>query len=378
MRGHVRKRGKKYSIVVYLGTDDLTGKTKYKWFSGYDSKRTAEDDLPNKLKEVSIGLHQYALHETIESYFTQWLKIKSKEVQESTLESYENRMKRQVIPTLGSVRLEKLTPRHLRELYNRMQSGDKPLSNRTVEYTHVIINMMLEQAVADKVIPHNPAKSVKPPRPQRKEMLIWSFEDIAIFWQVARNGEPRYCTAFYLAAMTGMRKSEVLGLRWSDIDFDGQSLTVRQRLAVIRGELKFGPPKSKSSRRTIAISEEDVAELKRHRSEQTKERLVFDGVWQDNDLVIARFDGRPVSPSTLSDAWERILSATDLPRLTPHGLRHTHVSLLLAAGENLKAISERVGHYSAAFTLDTYAHSLPAAHRQLATTFSDQLRDKNR
>jgi len=373
MRGHVRKRGNKWCIVLYLGYDDVKGKHQYKWFSGYDTRKIAEADLPNKLQEAQQGLYSVGAEiETIESLMKYMLEAKSSQVRASTLESYERPIQNHIIPGIGKIKVNKLTPRRLRSFYTSLQD-EKHLSNRSVELIHTLIHMGLKQAVADGIIAHNVADRVKPPRPDTQEASVWTLEQVIHFLDIAKREEPRYFIGFYLAAMTGMRKSEILALRWHDLNWDTNSLTVKQRLARVKRKPDFGPPKSKKSRRVIDLTEDDMNELKRQQERQDRDRHNADTLYTDNDLVLCKPDGRPLHPRTLDDAWYRALKASELPPITFHGLRHTHITLLLEQGENIKVISERAGHYAASFTMDKYAHVLPTIQRQAADHLSDRI-----
>ena len=179
-------------------------------------------------------------------------------------------------------------------------------------------------------------------------------------------GGDRLCAAWHLAAATGMRRGEVLGLRWQDVDLDASRVAVRQTLISIRYRLSFGTPKTAKGRRLIALDDRTVAELKRHRKAQLQERLAFGPGYSDADLVFVREDGSPVHPDLFSDYFEKHARRLGLPRIRLHDLRHTHATLALQAGVNPKVISERLGHATVAFTLDRYAHCVPAMEEEAA------------
>ncbi len=195
-------------------------------------------------------------------------------------------------------------------------------------------------------------------------MKSWSASELATFLKVIN--EHRFHVAFHLASMTGMRRGEVLGLRWQDIDFGASRLAVRQSLVSVAYEIKLSSPKSHQAR-TIDLDRETMQLLIVHKEAQREEATSWGLGYQVSDLVFRSADGSPIHPDSFSQAFEVVVRNSRLPRIRLHDLRHTHASLALSAGVPVKVISERLGHESPAFTLKQYAHVIPGMQAEAAS-----------
>ncbi|HEU0130300.1 MAG TPA: site-specific integrase [Mycobacteriales bacterium] len=203
-------------------------------------------------------------------------------------------------------------------------------------------------------------------------MRTWTLAQLQAFLRFTADDD--YHVGYVLAACCGLRRGEVCGLRWSDIDLDGGDafgphLRVRQQLVDVDYAISFSEPKTAKSRRVVALDETVVAVLRRHRTRQRKDRFALGAAYDDRDLVLARADGSPVQPSNFVQVFARRVGEADVPAIRFHDLRHTHATLSLQAGIHPKIVSERLGHSSAAFTLDTYSHALPSLQAEAAATF---------
>jgi integrase len=196
-------------------------------------------------------------------------------------------------------------------------------------------------------------------------MATWTAVELRAF--LASVAEDRLRAAWVLIIATGMRRGELLGLRWSDLDLDDARAAVRRSLVSVRNELSFTEPKTKRGRRSIALDSRTVDELRAHRVRQAQERLAL-GLGSDGPegLVFTDALGDPIKPDTFSQFFERRVRQLGLPKIRLHDLRHSHASMALAAGVNPKVVSERLGHASVAFTLDTYSHAIPALEEEAA------------
>lgn len=214
----------------------------------------------------------------------------------------------------------------------------------------------------------NAAKLVKAPKVPKHEMRVWNEEQLTQFFREFQN--PRYHTFFFLAATTGMRRGELLGLKWEDIDFENGKLSVRR--AYVRGYKGyiFQEPKTAAGIRTIALSKQTLAALKRHRIWQLEDRLAAP-YFKDHGLVFCQRNGNPLTPQQVEGVWYHFFRKSNLPYIRIHDLRHTHASLLLKAGVHPKVVSERLGHSSVTITLDRYSHLLPGLQEAAATKFDE-------
>ena len=213
---------------------------------------------------------------------------------------------------------------------------------------------------------------VRPPRAERKPTVTWTADELGCFLESV--DEDRLRAAFYLLATTGMRRGEVLGLRWDDVDLDSGYLSVEQTITTVSDELIMGPVKTARSRRRIALDPATVAALRRHRALQAEERLAAGELWVDGNLVFRSADGEPLHPDRFTRRFQRLVSDVGLPALRgPHNLRHTWATLALQSGIHPKVVSERLGHATIAVTLDTYSHVVPSLDADAANLVADRI-----
>ncbi len=322
---------------------------------------------------------------TLGEYLTgSWLPARKTSLRASTFESYARNVRLHVLPHLGHVQLQALTPSRLDAWYAELlESGRGPgrgLSTTTVRYLHVIVHKALSDALRKGLVVRNVAEAADPPKAsasQRVEMKTWTAEQLRAFLSHVRGD--RLEAAFVLAATTGMRRGEVLGLRWADVDLDRPQLAVRQSLVAVAYRLELSAPKTARGQRVIPLDATTVAALRVHHRRQLEERMAWGEAYREDGagLVFTREDGAPVHPDHLADRFERLVKATGLPRIRFHDLRHTAATLALAAGVPAEVISDRLGHARRSFTVDVYTHAVPAmaadaAERLAAAIFGEQ------
>jgi integrase len=237
-----------------------------------------------------------------------------------------------------------------------------------------VLRKALADAVRWNLIPRNPADAADPPRVVRPAMQTWSLREVRTF--LAHVRDDRLFALYRLALATGMRRGEIVGLRWQDVDLDAARLAVVQQLVVVDGwRVEVSEPKTARGRRVLDLDPATVQALRAHRDVQIAERAFMGPDYEDNDLVFCREDGRALHPDKVSQAFTRLARAAGLPPIRFHDLRHTYATLALAAGEYPKVLSERLGHASAAFTLDTYAHVIPSMQQAAAERIAGVLDD---
>ncbi len=379
MAGQIIKKGKrKWLIRVFQGRDPHTGKRKYfsKQIDG--NKKDAQTFLNGVLREMDMGTFVEPSPMTVSEYLDKWLSAAAKpRLSERTYADYEDLLTRYVRSKLGHKKLSDLRPLEVQELYTEMQ--ERGLSARTVRYTHAVISSAFKQAVKWGMLARNPAAFVDLPRQARKEMQALSPLDAARFLEAA--AEDRYGVLFHFALVTGMRPEEYLGLQWKDVDFEKSVVTVQRTLVWRRkgGGWYFGEPKTSKSRRSIPIPNSLVQSLKEHKRHQAEEVLKAGPDYQRLDLVFATAEGGPLMVQNLFRRhFKPILKRAGLPQsIRLYDLRHSCATLLLAADENPKVVSERLGHATVTLTLDTYTHVLPsmqkAASDKLESILSENL-----
>lgn len=385
MRGHIRKRGKdNYAIVIELDSA-ADGGRRQKWISVAKylglpkvTKKQAEAVLAEILQKANAGNLTDPQKVSFANYLRYWLdNYAQQSVRQTTLDNYQSLIDRHIIPELGHIQLAKLSPMHLQEFYNKKlvsgRADGKPggLSPKTVRELHSLIHKALDQAVKWQAALRNVAQAVSPPRKEKKEISFWDSHQAKDFLR-AIEGE-RLFALYHLALNTGMRRGELLGLRWQDLRLEEGIVSVRQNLVKTSQGIVIQEPKTVNSRRNISISSNAAAVIKAHKKAQALEKLSHGPDYQDNGLVFCRINGLPLYPDGVSDQFNRLLRKTEVRTITFHDLRHTHATLLLLAGVHPKVVSDRLGHHSVSLTLDLYSHVIPSLDQDAAKKLDEQL-----
>jgi integrase len=359
MTGHIRRRGKNsWRLKFDLGTDPLTGKRRIRYHTFRGAKRDAEIKLAVLIAENSKGDYVDASKETVRAFIERWIADwAASHVSAKTLERYAELLRNHVAAHIGDVHLQKLRAVHLNDLYSTLQRATG-LAPRTIGHVHRVLHRALGLANRWGLVQQNVAALVSPPRVASTELELLTPAQAQDMLQKLR-GRSVY-PAFVVALATGMRRGELLALRWQDVDLDGAFLRVEQSLEQTKAGLRFKSPKTKFGRRRITLPASAVTVLRDHRKTQAEQRLKLGmGKAPAESLVFATWEGKPRSPNSLTKEWSEAIQATKLPRVTLHSLRHTHASHLIASGLDVLAISRRLGHGSPTITLGVYGHLFP-------------------
>lgn len=370
MRGSISQRSAgSFTIQVSGGFSDA-GKRVRITRTVRGTRRDAERALTKLLREVDTGTAVPTGSTTLAKYLVEtWLPHAATRVRPTTYRRYVGLVNVHVLPRIGRVKLSSLRPAHVQTVVDGMiEGGAAPAS---VLQSHRVLSSALRQAVRWQVMAVNPAAAVRPPRPERAQLTIPTTEESRMMLEASRD--TLYEIPLLLAATTGMRRGEVLGLRWPAVDLDAGVARVVATLQKVGGEARFVAPKTDRSRRTVSLPPSVVDRLRAHRKAQLERRLLLGAAWPDLNLVVDRGDGEHMDPDTFGHAFHRIAKDAGLPTVRLHDLRHGFATTLLAAGVNVKVVSEALGHSSTSFTLDTYAHVLPTMGEQVATTIESAL-----
>ena len=294
-----------------------------------------------------------------------------------TFETYAEFIRLYMVPTLGRHLLSKLQPAHIQGYYRQMLASGRRkteggLSARSVLHHHRVLREALQQAVKWQFLARNPADAVVAPKPERIEMKVLDEAQSARLLQHAEG--TRLFVPILVAITTGMRRGEILGLRWSDVDLAASRVTVQQSLSITRQGLQFKAPKTAKSRRSVTLPSLITEALQAHRTAQQQTRELLGAAFQDHGLVLPEPDGMPWSPNAFSKAFRLLLTRCDLPLVRFHDLRHGHATQLLKQGVHPKIVSERLGHSTITLTLDTYSHVLPGMQEEVSPTLDASLR----
>ncbi|SHF07306.1 Site-specific recombinase XerD [Seinonella peptonophila] len=367
MAGQIIDRGKNkqgqqtYLLRVFMGRD-ATGKKKYLSKTVYGNKKDAQKELLTLLNQKDQGTLIEPSKDSVDKYLNHWLESSAKaKVRERTYQSYMDMLRLYIRPTLGLRRLSKLTPLEIQATYNRLV--EQGLSASTIRRAHAVFNAALNQAMKWQIIQKNPAHYVELPRVQREEMTVLSTKQAKQFLEVAVYD--KHYALFVLLLTTGLRPGEALGLKWRDL----HDKKIRVQRSLIRnhrgGGWQLEEPKTKRSKRVVPIPNDTLEILRQHKIEQAKQKLQAGKQYEDHDLIFATDRGQPLHErNILQRNFKPLLKKADLPDMRLYDLRHTCATLLLAAGENPKIVSERLGHSSVVMTLDVYSHVLPDMQQQ--------------
>ncbi len=294
---------------------------------------------------------------TVEAWLEHWLTtIAVARVRPSTLQGYESKVRQRVIPALGHHRLDRLQPEHLERFYAELLA--EGLASATVLQIHRVLSRALKVAVQRGRVARNVCSLVDAPSLKRQEVEPLNADEARRLLEACRHD--RNAARWSVALALGLRQGEALGLRWADVDLDAGTVTVRQALQRQRGKgLVFVEPKSRAGRRTVMLPSSLRRALLIHRDAQEGERAQLEDLWQQNDLVFAQHDGRPIDPGADYKAWKALLARAEVRDARLHDARHTAATLLLQQGVPARVAMQVLGHSQITLTLGTYSHVVP-------------------
>lgn len=375
MKGHVRERSPgKWAIVIDIY--DEQGNRRRKWHTFHTtSKRKAEEECARLVAEMRGGSYVEPSKLTIAAYLDTWLGHAKSQVTPRTHERYSEIVRKNIGPAIGSVNLTKLRPQQIADAYSKAltsgrRDGKGGLAPTTVVYMHRVLKQALSQAVRWKMLATNPADAVDPPKVERSALQTYDMPQTAELIERIRGS--RLMIPVLLGVMCGLRRGEIVALRWRNVDLQARKLLIVESAEQTKAGVRYKPPKSGKGR-GVALSASVAEELRLHKLKQAEELLKL-GVRQDDSaFVYAQENGDPVQPRSLTHAWMKASASGYLPRIRFHDLRHAHATHLLANGVHPKVASERLGHSRVGVTLDLYSHVLPGMQEDAASRVDEAL-----
>ncbi len=370
--------------------------------TGFATKKAAQAALTDCLSSLQRGTYVEPARIILREYLTrEWLPAIESTVKPSTYLTYKVYVERRIIPGIGNLPLQKLSGATLNAFYGRLLTEPRaevkpaaegeekpkakpPLSALTVRHVHAVLHRALKDAVRWGYVPRNVADQADPPKTKTeagRTLHVWTVAELQTF--LASTGEDRLYPLWTLLAMTGMRRGEVCGLRWSDMDLAAGVVAIQQARISVGYQVQISEPKTRRGRRAVDLDAGTIAVLKTWRKRQLEERMEWGALWTDTGFVFTRENGLPWHPDRISKLFDETVArvqkdqreeaertgdkdAKILPRIRLHDLRHTHATVALAAGEHPKIVSERLGHANIAITLDTYSHVVPGLQKEAA------------
>ena len=369
--GNIRKRKDgRWEGRFTAGHDPATGKQIIKNVLG---KTQAE--VKEKLKKALVEAGQVDFTKsgkyTVGAWMDEWFEnVAMIKVRPSSHQTYKGYIDNHIKPNIGNIPLEKLTTMDLQKFYrklltkgrvDRIESKEQPkgLSAKTVRNINQVISSAMDVAVAQKIIPANPTNACELPKVEHQEMQTIPAEQLQAFLDEARASG--VYEMYYIELATGLRRGELLGLKWQDVDWKNGIIKVRRQVARVDGQIVEAPLKTKNSYRAVTISQQAIEVLKQQKA-KTNDTYVFPSP-----------NGGPISPDSVNNMLKRVLERAGIPKVRFHDLRHTFATIALQNGVDIKTVSGMLGHFSAGFTLDTYAHVTTSAQKEAAQTMGNVL-----
>jgi integrase len=426
VKGHVYKRGKTFTYVFDGPPDPLTGERKQITKGGWQTETEAWRECRTAMKRAEEGRHVKPSRRTLGAYLVdEWLPAIKSATAATTWGNWKVYTEAYVLPTLGKVRLQELTAPRLQAFYThlltsgrvkvdlssamyaawqsgkqrngkeptarqvaqatgasihtgraalrRFRAGQVPrarpagLEPKTVRNVHVMLHSALANAVGWRYVVENVAEHVKPPKVSRRRPTVWTPAQLRKFLTFVQGD--RFYALYLLAATTGLRRSELCGLRWPAVDLDKGTLSVEpDTRVVVNGEAQDSDGKTDQTPRMLALDPATVKALREWQDKQRSERAFFETDYQDTTRVFTWEDGRPVHPDVIRQRFNRLSLRCGLPHIRLHDMRHSYATAALKAGVHLKIVSARLGHASETFTASVYQHALPGMDREAAGT----------
>lgn len=374
MAGWVERRGKNRWRLNAPGGTGPDGKRKiYRKVVEAPSERAAKKLLAEFVAQVQTGVYIEPSKLTLKDFAERWLKDGKPDLAPKTRHRYTEVLAR-VIDAMGHLKLEQIKPLHLVEFYNNLREEgvrkDKrkgKLSESTVLYHHRVLSAMFNDAVRWGLIASNPAGRVDTPKPKKAQVAYYDDKQTAALLAALETAPLQFKAAVLLEIATGLRRGELMGLEWQDVDFDAGTIEVRRASQYLPEKGVFTKePKTETSKRTIAVPASVMAVLKQHKAAQAEHRLKVGDLWEGSNRLFTTWKGGPMHPDTITKWFRQFVRKHNLPPITILGLRHTSATLLIAEGVPLKSVSSRLGHSNISTTANIYAHALRSVDQDAA------------
>ena len=383
MPAKIKKRENgSYLLSVAIGYDEKGRQIVKTKTIKATSDREANKEYNMFAAEVQQGTITYVGKCKLSEFAKTWFRdYCMKNLAPKTQNSYKNHIEKRIIPALGYIDINKLRPQHIMKFMDdlkengvRMDGREGPLSGSSILYCFRVLSSMLQDAVQWQVIANNPCSRVKPPRVDHTEINLLNEADTVRMMEYLEEEPLKYRMIVMLAIDSGLRLGELMGLKWTDIDFEKETINVTKSNQALSGKGVFTKdPKNKSSVRRIAVSGSSIALLKRYKREQVEQKFMLANKWVDEGWIFTKWNGLPMFPTTPSQWFRRFLVRRGFPHMRFHALRHLSATLLIAFGIPLKNVSSRLGHADIRTTANIYGTALQSVDRQAANKMDQYL-----
>ena len=365
--GNIREKKTKsgeirYQVTVEGGYDELTGKRIRIFKNVKGSKREARSVMHRMITEMEQGMLTQKSNKKVGEWMDEWLETFLPNIEETTRVGYKTKIRCYIKPALGDIFLKALRTEHIQKMINDMI--DKGLSPKNIRDTFNNINAAMKKAVKTKLISHNPCDAVELPKLKKYRATVYPPKMIHKLLDIAKGTE-MYLPVFLLV-MVGLRRGELLALRWTDIDFKNNVLKVRKNMVNGENGSIIKAPKSEAGVRDIQLGSDVMEILREARLEYMNDAFEYGTGFQNLNFVIHQKDGSPLKPDSMTQKWGRFLEMHNLPKIRLHDLRHSNATALIQAGVNARVVQQRLGHSDVNITLNTYTHVLPEMDKEAA------------
>jgi integrase len=321
------------------------------------TQRECQGWLKKTIGRIDDGMTYASTKTTLEEYMSSWLESSKASLRETTWSHYKSVTDRYIVPKIGRIKLIELRGDQIQTLYDHMVG--EGIGIPTVIKVHTVLQSALSHAVKAGKIGSNPVQATLPPRAPSREMSV--LDESQVNTLLIASKRHRLEALWHLAITTGMRQMELLGLKWTDLDWDKQTLKVERQLVRSRVKgIQFLPPKTNSGRRTLSLGSNTISALKDHHKRLQIEKQAVGESWVENGLIFTNALGKPIDPRRLLKDFKKLLNVGGLPEIRFHDLRHTSATLMLNQGIPIMVVSRRLGHARPSITLNIYGHLIPS------------------
>lgn len=375
-----RKRGRGYEIKVSCGYG-VDGKKIEKYKRWYPEPNMTAKQIEKELERQKILFEDEVKYGKVHSngikfcnFAAEWMQTYAEpKSAPKTISRYHDFLRR-INPVIGHLKIQDITPLHLNALYkglskegvskrrrkdeNGNYTDNGQLAPKTILEHHRLISKILSTAVKWQLLETNVAERADPPKLQAREMYFLNETEAKRLLSLLQNEPIQYRTMISILLFTGIRRGELCGLEWKDIDFDNRVMHIIRTSQFINGGFLTKEPKTKSGRRELTLSYGACEILTQYKLWQNEQRAKLGDRWVDNDRLFTQYDGKPIHPDTVTDWFAKFIKNNDLPKITLHSLRHTNATLMIAEGTDIRTVSSRLGHAQTSTTLNIYTHAL--------------------
>ncbi len=380
--GNIEKRGgNSYRLEYAAGFDTNGERIRYRKTISAKSMTEAKNQLALFIAECERGEYCNMTNMTLKDFSDKWLKEYVQiQLAPATQLDYEKELKNWILPALGHIKLKNLKPLHIVQFYNSLETASRldgkegTISGKSKLNLHRILSSMLNDAVQWQIMASNPTTKVAPPKTNKTVAESYDEEWTAKLLECLAQEEFKWQVITCIAIYTGMRRGEIMGLEWKDIDFNNSFITIVRSSQYIPGVgLITKEPKTESSKRRLTVSDFLIDTLKKYKEYQSEEKEKCGDKWIENDRLFTAWNGEPMHPDSVCNWFTKFIKKYLLPKISFKSLRHTNATILINKGINIRAVSARLGHANTSTTLNIYTHALQSVDRAAANVLEETL-----